>query len=62
MKYDVGGQMQALRRLVAVRVTPYRALLLAFSGGLDSTVLLDILAALRNGDYALDSVITPALR
>ncbi|MFT4463731.1 MAG: tRNA lysidine(34) synthetase TilS [Sodalis sp. (in: enterobacteria)] len=62
MKPDVGGQVQALRRLVTARVAPYRALLLAFSGGLDSTVLLDALTALRDGDDALDGVDAPALR
>lgn len=50
MKPDAEGLVQALRRRVAARVAPYRALLLAFSGGLDSTVLLDALAALRDGD------------
>lgn len=48
MKPDAEGVVLALRR----RVAPYRALLLAFSGGLDSTVLLDALAALRDGDGA----------
>ncbi|CAK8737632.1 tRNA(Ile)-lysidine synthase [Sodalis praecaptivus] len=60
MKPDAVGQ--ALRRRVAARVAPYRALLLAFSGGLDSTVLLDALTALRDGDDALDGADAPALR
>ncbi|BAE75201.1 tRNA(Ile)-lysidine synthase [Sodalis glossinidius str. 'morsitans'] len=50
MKPDAYERVQVLRRHVAARVAPYRALLLAFSGGLDSTVLLDALAALRDGD------------
>lgn len=62
MKPDAVGQVQALRRRVAARVAPYRALLLAFSGGLDSTVLLDALTALRDGDDALDGADAPALR
>lgn len=49
MKPDADEKVQALRRHVAARVAPYRAMLLAFSGGLDSTVLLDALAALCNG-------------
>ncbi|OZI14230.1 tRNA lysidine(34) synthetase TilS [Sodalis-like symbiont of Philaenus spumarius] len=52
MKPDADERVQALRRHVAARVAPYRALLLAFSGGLDSTVLLDALAALCDGDGA----------
>ncbi|CUX96594.1 tRNA lysidine(34) synthetase TilS [Candidatus Doolittlea endobia] len=44
------NQVQMLRRRVVACVAPYRSLLLAFSGGLDSTVLLNALAALRDGD------------
>lgn len=37
-----------LHRQVALHIIKYRKLLLAYSGGLDSTVLLDILTTLRN--------------
>lgn len=60
MKSD--SAVQAHRRLVAAQITPYRTLLLAFSGGLDSTVLLDALIALRDGDDILYNVESPALR
>ncbi|WMQ74984.1 MAG: tRNA(Ile)-lysidine synthase [Sodalis sp.] len=62
MKPNTVWQVRALRRRIAVRVAPYRALLLAFSGGLDSTVLLDALTALRDGDDALDGADAPGLR
>lgn len=62
MKHDVIGQVQALRRRIAARVAPCRTLLLAFSGGLDSTVLLDVITALRDGDGALDGADALALR
>lgn len=61
MKPDAVGQ-EVIRRRVAARVAPYGALLLAFSGGLDSTVLLDALTALRDGDDVLDGADAPALR
>ncbi|XOD69950.1 MAG: tRNA lysidine(34) synthetase TilS [Sodalis sp. (in: enterobacteria)] len=47
-----GQAVQVLRHRVAAHIAPYRALVLAFSGGLDSTVLLDILVALRAGEEA----------
>lgn len=61
MKLDAGGQVLALRRRVAAHVAPYRALVLAFSGGLDSTVLLDAIATLRDGDEAQGCDGAPAL-
>lgn len=47
------GHVQALRRLVATQIASYHALLLGFSGGLDSTVLLDTLTVLRDSEVAL---------
>ncbi|AGJ61329.1 tRNA(Ile)-lysidine synthase [Candidatus Moranella endobia PCVAL] len=55
-------QLQALHRRVAVYIAPYRAVLLAFSGGLDSMVLLDIITALRDGDEAMGSACSKILR
>ncbi|MCR3755961.1 MAG: tRNA(Ile)-lysidine synthetase [Sodalis sp. Psp] len=52
MKLDTVSPIQILHRRVAVAILPYRSLLLAYSGGLDSTVLLDILTALRDDDNA----------
>lgn len=49
MKLDAIGLMHMLHRRVAAAIAPYRFLLLAYSGGLDSTVLLDLLTALRDG-------------
>ncbi|AFP84534.1 tRNA lysidine(34) synthetase TilS [secondary endosymbiont of Ctenarytaina eucalypti] len=54
MKLNIGWQFQVLSDRVAARLAPYRALLLAFSGGLDSTVLLDILSALRENEKTLN--------
>ncbi|WP_395479933.1 tRNA lysidine(34) synthetase TilS [Candidatus Curculioniphilus buchneri] len=45
---------QILLRRVSTIIMPYRALLLAFSGGLDSTVLLDILATMRDNSDAFE--------
>lgn len=53
----------ALHRRVAAYIAPYRAVLLAFSGGLDSMVLLDILTVLRDCDEAImGSICSPKLR
>lgn len=49
MKLHTVGSMQMLHRRVAVAIATYRSLLLAYSGGLDSMVLLDILTVLRDG-------------
>ncbi|MGP4123205.1 MAG: tRNA lysidine(34) synthetase TilS [Sodalis sp. (in: enterobacteria)] len=62
MKPDAAGQVQALRHLIAIHVAPYHSLVLAYSGGLDSTVLLDALTALRDSNEALDGVNSPVLR
>lgn len=49
MKLYAVGSIQMLYQRVAVAIAPYPSLLLAYSGGLDSTVLLDILTVLRDG-------------
>ncbi|CUX97013.1 tRNA lysidine(34) synthetase TilS [Candidatus Hoaglandella endobia] len=47
MKPATEGPVQVLRRLVSLHLASYHKLLLAYSGSMDSTVLLDILTALR---------------
>lgn len=61
MKSDA-NQVQALRCRVATHIAPYHSLLLAFSGGLDSTVLLDVLTALRDSNEIMAGIDVPALR
>ncbi|UDG79620.1 tRNA lysidine(34) synthetase TilS [Candidatus Steffania adelgidicola] len=43
--------VQTLNQCVAAHVVPYSSVLLAFSGGLDSTVLLDALATISNSNH-----------
>lgn len=62
MKTKTDESMKVICRRVAPHIAPYRALLLAFSGGLDSTVLLDTLVALRDGHEALNGAVAPLLR
>ncbi|CUX95816.1 tRNA(Ile)-lysidine synthase [Candidatus Gullanella endobia] len=62
MKFNIVERVKAMRRHVSTRVSPYRALLLALSGGMDSMVLLDILSVLYEDNNLNNSDRKPILR
>nr|WP_097032591.1 tRNA lysidine(34) synthetase TilS [Sodalis endosymbiont of Henestaris halophilus] len=53
---NASERVQAMCNSVACDVAPYSLLVLGFSGGLDSTVLLDILTTLRDGANELHGI------